>query len=114
MARSNLNSKSLLISLLALLVAIGCTTTEQHLNSQKNASQSGLQKNALVTPKEMFNEIKVVKRYIPRGRHGRKQIRPMKPKYITVHSTQNYSGDAWDHARALQSVTQGAKKAQWK
>ena len=37
-----------------------------------------------------------------RGRHGRKQIRPMKPKYITVHSTQNYSGDAWDHARALQ------------
>ena len=64
MARSNLNSKSLLISLLALLVAIGCTTTEQHLNSQKNASQSGLQKSTLVTPKEMFNEIKVVKRYI--------------------------------------------------
>ena len=53
MARSNLNSKSLLISLLALLVAIGCTTTEQHLNSQKNASQSGLQKNALVTQRNV-------------------------------------------------------------
>ena len=26
----------------------------------------------------------------------------MKPRYITVHSTQNYNGDAWDHARALE------------
>ena len=25
----------------------------------------------------------------------------MRPRYITIHSTQNYSGDAWDHARAL-------------
>ena len=26
----------------------------------------------------------------------------MKPRFITVHSTQNYDGDAWDHARALE------------
>ena len=25
----------------------------------------------------------------------------MDPKYITIHSTQNYDGDAYDHARAL-------------
>jgi len=102
MGRTNLNLKSLLFSLLALLIAIGCTTTENHLTSGKKASKAGGQKNQLVTPKQIFNEIRVVKRFIPRGRHGRKYIRPMKPRYITVHSTQNYSGDAWDHARALQ------------
>ena len=102
MGKTNLNSKSLTFSLLALLIAIGCTTTENHLSSGKKASKAGGQKNQLVTPKQMFNEIRVVKRYIPRGRHGRKYIRPMKPRYITVHSTQNYNGDAWDHARALQ------------
>ena len=25
----------------------------------------------------------------------------MRPSYITIHSTQNYSGDAWDHSKAL-------------
>lgn len=39
--------------------------------------------------------------YIPRGRYGRRQYRPMTPSYITIHSTQNYSGDAWAHAKAL-------------
>lgn len=52
---------------------------------------------------QLYREIKVVKRYIPKGRYGRKYHRSMRPRYITVHSTQNYSGDAWDHARALEN-----------
>lgn len=39
--------------------------------------------------------------FIPRGRYGRRKYRPMNPTYITIHSTQNYSGDAWAHAKAL-------------
>ncbi len=46
-------------------------------------------------------QIKLLKRYIPKGRYGRWKHRPMRPRYITIHSTQNYSGDAWDHSRAL-------------
>ena len=44
------------------------------------------------------------KAYIPRGRYGRHRIRRMNPRYITVHSTQNFarSGTALTHARMLQ------------
>lgn len=38
---------------------------------------------------------------VPRGTHGRKVVRPMKPRYITIHSTQNYTADAERHALAL-------------
>jgi N-acetylmuramoyl-L-alanine amidase len=38
---------------------------------------------------------------VPKGTHGRRVVRPMKPRYITIHSTQNYSADADKHALAL-------------
>lgn len=38
---------------------------------------------------------------VPRGTHGRRVVRPMKPRYITIHSTQNYSADASRHSLAL-------------
>ena len=56
-----------------------------------------------VTPKDLWNEVNLVKDMVPRGRHGRRVVRPMTPRYITVHSTQNYSrdADALRHALAL-------------
>ena len=40
---------------------------------------------------------------IPKGRHGRHRIRRMNPRYVTIHSTQNFSSsaDARAHARML-------------
>jgi N-acetylmuramoyl-L-alanine amidase len=38
---------------------------------------------------------------VQRGTHGRKVIRPMTPRYITIHSTQNYTADAERHSVAL-------------
>lgn len=38
---------------------------------------------------------------VPRGTHGRKVVRPMKPQYITIHSTQNYTAGAERHSLAL-------------
>lgn len=38
---------------------------------------------------------------VRRGTHGRKVVRPMRPRYITIHSTQNYTADAERHALAL-------------
>ncbi|MEM7145235.1 MAG: N-acetylmuramoyl-L-alanine amidase [Verrucomicrobiota bacterium] len=42
---------------------------------------------------------------IPKGQFGRKYHRPMKPTYITVHSTQSYSpnANARTHANALKN-----------
>ena len=38
---------------------------------------------------------------VPKGTKGRWKIRPMTPRYITIHSTQNFSADAERHALAL-------------
>jgi N-acetylmuramoyl-L-alanine amidase len=38
---------------------------------------------------------------VPRGTHGRRVVRPMRPRYITIHSTQNYSAGAERHSLAL-------------
>lgn len=57
-----------------------------------------------VTPLQLLQgEVKVLPRMIPRGKYGRRYFRPMIPRYITIHSTQNYTGDAFAHARALQA-----------
>ena len=89
--------------LLATVITVSCTTSgvEQPVSGQKVTSISG-PINSSVTQAQLFSEIRVVKRFIPKGRYGRKLHRPMNPRYITVHSTQNYDGDAWDHARALE------------
>lgn len=49
-------------------------------------------------------DLTVNRAYIKRGRYGRHRVRHMRPRYITVHSTQNYhrSGDARAHAIMLQ------------
>jgi N-acetylmuramoyl-L-alanine amidase len=57
-----------------------------------------------VTPIQMLQqEVRVFPRLINRGSHGRRYHRPMDPRYITIHSTQNYSGDAFAHAQALRA-----------
>lgn len=47
---------------------------------------------------------------VPRGQHGRKVVRRMDPKYITIHSTQNYSADASRHSLALKRGALRARK----
>ncbi len=48
-------------------------------------------------------ELRIRTDYIPAGKFGRRMHRPMQPRYITIHSTQNPTGDAFDHARALKN-----------
>lgn len=38
---------------------------------------------------------------VRKGTHGRKVVRPMRPRYITIHSTQNYTAGAERHSVAL-------------
>lgn len=64
-----------------------------------------------ITPEQLLrSEIRVISRLIPKGTYGRRYHRPMSPRYITIHSTQNYSGDAFDHARALSNGKLRARK----
>lgn len=40
---------------------------------------------------------------VKKGSQGRKVVRPMVPRYITIHSTQNYSAGAKQHSIALKN-----------
>jgi N-acetylmuramoyl-L-alanine amidase len=58
-----------------------------------------------MSTEQLMAQVNLQKDYIPSGRHARKYKRKMTPRYITIHSTQNYSkgADAWRHSEALKN-----------
>ncbi|NIP94652.1 MAG: N-acetylmuramoyl-L-alanine amidase [Akkermansiaceae bacterium] len=55
------------------------------------------------SPGSLLSEVRVRKDYISPRARGRRNSRSMRPRYITIHSTQNWSrgADAWRHSLAL-------------
>jgi N-acetylmuramoyl-L-alanine amidase len=101
-----------------LLLALGLLTGALvHLSSCASEKQQSWDNQlgeagsgGLVTPVGMLQEVRLRQDFIPAGKYGRVKYRPMYPRYITIHSTQNYTGDAFDHARALKAGALRATK----
>lgn len=51
----------------------------------------------------MLRQVNLRTDMVRRGTYGRKVVRPMVPRYITIHSTENYSAGAAKHALALKN-----------
>ncbi len=85
---------------------VGCKSSEQNQAWDAAAGNPG----GPVTPVQMLGEIRLRQDFIPQGKHARKTYRPMYPRYITIHSTQNKTGDAYDHSRALKAGALRARK----
>lgn len=49
----------------------------------------------------LLREVNLRSDMVPAGTHGRRVVRRMDPRYITIHSTQNYRADAARHSLAL-------------
>lgn len=62
------------------------------------------------TPDQLYREANIKQDFIPKGLYGRKVKRKLKPRYITIHSTQNYSAGAWQHSKALRNGKLRARK----
>ena len=58
-----------------------------------------------LTPTQLYAEVRVHEDMIPAGTVGRRIRQAMQPRYITIHSTQNLTGDAYAHAQALKRGT---------
>jgi len=71
------------------------------INPDGSPSSSGHSVSAPTSGGGLAREINLKVDMVPKGTHGRKVVRPMQPRYITIHSTQNYSADAWRHSLAL-------------
>lgn len=66
-------------------------------------SQLGSTNTGPVSPTQMLHEVRLKQDFIPSGKYGRRLYRPMFPRYITIHSTENKTGDAYNHAKALKN-----------
>ena len=73
-------------------------------SSESVATSSGLDLQRL------RREVNLQVDMVPKGTHGRKVVRRMSPRYITIHSTQNYTADADRHSLALKRGALRARK----
>lgn len=90
-----------IVGLLLVLVFSQCREVGGPSGSSRSRSSgSGC---GTTTVSRMLREVKLRPDMVRRGRHGRKVIRPMRPRYITIHSTQNYTAGAAQHALALKN-----------
>ena len=75
-------------------------------NQPVSSNQPGLMPGqSAMSSNQLLRQVNVVNDIIPSGCHARKYKRPMKPRYITIHSTQNFSlgADAMRHSQALKN-----------
>jgi N-acetylmuramoyl-L-alanine amidase len=96
----NAIASSLLLAIFAML-ASSCSSNSTSRKSMSWESRLGPVPKTPIHPAKLHDQTRVQTAYIPKGRYGRRLDRPMKARYITIHSTQNYTGDAHAHAKAL-------------
>ncbi len=102
---------------LAALAGVSCSSTDGAY-AASSARRTGQWDRALgavpadrkVTPLQLLGEVNLKQSFIRPGSVGRRLYRPMKPRYVTIHATENFDAQAtaWQHARALHN---GALKA---
>lgn len=80
---------------LLLLAGVQCTPIGPPTGIASGAGLGGVSVSA------MLREVRLKVDMVPRGTHGRKVVRPMNPRYVTIHSTQNYTAGAERHSLAL-------------
>ena len=86
----------------ALLIFIAsCSTPTSPRGSSWEARLGPVPTHKTLPPIAMLGEVHLKQDMIPLGTVGRKTFRRMSPKFITIHSTQNYTGNAYNHALAL-------------
>jgi len=85
-----------LITVLFILcwVGVSCTPIEP-------PTGIAARKEGKIPVQALLKEVRLKVDMVPSGYHGRKVVRHMTPRYITIHSTQNYSADASRHSLAL-------------
>jgi N-acetylmuramoyl-L-alanine amidase len=67
----------------------------------KNSEPPGKSGGGKTTLAAMTRQVNLKVDLVKAGTHGRRVVRPMRPRYITIHSTQNYTAGADRHALAL-------------
>jgi N-acetylmuramoyl-L-alanine amidase len=80
-----------------------CNTTNSTVTSKSSLweRELGAVATTPANPQEAHKELNIKVDLIEKGKYGRRIFRQLEPKFITIHSTQNPTGDAYAHAKAL-------------
>ncbi len=84
-----------------LAVLPGCKTSPASNKGAIWEREMGAVSETPISPNAAHQELNLSVDLIPKGKYGRRLDRELKPQYITIHSTQNPTGDAYAHAKAL-------------
>ena len=87
------------LSIIALLAS--CESTGGGRSGSWQAKLGNVPVDRKVQPEAMLREVNLKQDMIPKKTYGRRYFRPMNVRYITIHSTQNPTGGAYNHALAL-------------
>ncbi len=88
----------------SLLIVVSCNSNRSTASSGKAQiweREMGAVAKTPWNPESAEKDLNLKVDLIPDGKYGRRLHREMTPRYITIHSTQNYTGDAFAHAKAL-------------
>jgi N-acetylmuramoyl-L-alanine amidase len=104
--RPGLPARRLAFALATVLLAglglfAGCATVSQRALAWE--AQLGPVPSTPLTPLELHEQLRLTALLIPENAPCRRRALPMTPTHITIHSTQNPTGDAWAHAKALRN-----------
>lgn len=91
-----------LFAALVTLVVAGCSQNDK----MRPPAVSFTPQTAKVIPRsvnEMTREVGIRVAYMPKSTYARKRAASMQPRFITIHSTANPTGDANAHSRYLNS-----------
>lgn len=107
------------IGLVSVIVAIvSCTSYPPVVMVRPNSGNPALGSTATLVsggyskfgraakhPNDLLEEVNLRQDLIRKGTHARAYNRPMRPRYITIHSTQNFSAsaNAYRHSMALKN-----------
>ncbi len=98
------------LSLAIGMIIVACTTPYDTSRIQRWEARYHDSQLGPVTPDQLLAEAHVKLDLIPAGSVGRRLYRKMDVRYITIHSTQNYTGNAYNHALALKRGALRANK----
>lgn len=114
--------RSLAIALpVAIAMAVACSPIgppgggrDPYRRTQVRATNpQEIAKSSAVSYARMKRQVNLKVDMVRKGTHGRKVIRPMRPRYITIHSTQNYRADAARHSLALKRGALRSRKTRY-
>lgn len=90
-------SPALIISGVAALVAFACTP----IGPPTGMATVSVPTTGKISTSSLMREVRLKVDMVPKGTHGRRVVRRMSPRYITIHSTQNWTAGAERHSLAL-------------